>query len=56
MTTDSPCIGVCSLTDQDTCAGCHRSRAEIKAWKGMTDDEKRTINARVRSRIEAPER
>lgn len=55
MTTDSPCIGVCSLTDQDTCAGCHRSRAEIKAWRGMTDDEKRTINARVRPRIEAVE-
>ena len=45
---ESPCIGICSLTEQDTCAGCHRSRAEIKAWRGMTDAEKRAVNARVR--------
>jgi len=54
--TDSPCIGVCSLTPDDTCAGCHRHRSEIKAWKGMTDDEKRAVNARVLPLIEAAAR
>lgn len=53
MTTESPCIGVCSLTDDDRCAGCHRSRAEIKAWYGMSPAEKQAVNARVRPLIEA---
>ncbi len=50
---DSPCIGVCSLADGETCAGCHRTRAEIKAWRGMTDDQKRAVNERVLPLIEA---
>jgi predicted Fe-S protein YdhL (DUF1289 family) len=41
----SPCTNVCRL-DIETrtfCVGCHRTRAEIKAWKTLRDDEKTAI-------------
>lgn len=56
MTTESPCIGVCELAEDDTCKGCHRSRAELKAWRGLSDAEKARINARVRPLIAALDR
>jgi predicted Fe-S protein YdhL (DUF1289 family) len=36
----SPCIGVCSLSDDGLCDGCHRSGAEIARWSQMSDDER----------------
>lgn len=36
----SPCIGVCSLSDDGLCDGCHRSSAEIARWPYMDDDER----------------
>ncbi len=40
----SPCTNVCKL-DKSTglCEGCFRSREEIKAWKTLADDSKRTL-------------
>jgi predicted Fe-S protein YdhL (DUF1289 family) len=36
----SPCIGVCSLSEDGLCHGCHRSGAEIARWSQMSDDER----------------
>ncbi len=36
----SPCIGVCSLSDDGLCLGCHRTSAEIARWPQMNDDER----------------
>jgi predicted Fe-S protein YdhL (DUF1289 family) len=41
----SPCTNVCRLDEASRtyCIGCHRSRAEIKAWKTLADDERGAI-------------
>jgi uncharacterized protein len=39
----SPCIGVCSLDEQDLCTGCQRTGAEITRWGRMSDDERRAV-------------
>jgi hypothetical protein len=33
---DSPCVGVCTLDDDDLCIGCLRTGQEIAAWTRMT--------------------
>ena len=40
---ESPCIRVCTLDDDDVCLGCFRDIAEICAWSGASDDERRLI-------------
>ena len=40
--TKDPCIGVCKFTD-DICLGCGRTKREIKAWKKLDKDDKRTV-------------
>lgn len=39
----SPCVRNCCLDDDDICLGCHRSLAEIVAWGGASDQERRAI-------------
>ncbi|WP_081774962.1 DUF1289 domain-containing protein [Methylobacillus glycogenes] len=37
----SPCVGLCALDDQrQYCLGCQRHLNEIRAWRGMSEDEK----------------
>lgn len=45
----SPCTNVCRLDDSTRtyCIGCHRTRAEIKAWKTMNDIDKENIIKRL---------
>jgi predicted Fe-S protein YdhL (DUF1289 family) len=38
---ENPCNSICQL-DSGVCRGCGRTRAEIKAWKGMKRPEKQT--------------
>jgi predicted Fe-S protein YdhL (DUF1289 family) len=47
----TPCIDVCQI-DRKTgqCIGCHRSRDEIARWSRMSDDERRTIMAKLSAR------
>ena len=47
----SPCINVCQM-DAVTglCQGCARTLAEIAAWSGINDAEKRGILAAVEQR------
>lgn len=48
--TKNPCISVCKF-DDDICLGCGRSKREIKAWKKMDKDEKRSVLAESAMRL-----
>jgi uncharacterized protein len=43
----SPCINQCKLDDAETCIGCRRTLAEIRAWSQATDAEKTIIWQRL---------
>ena len=44
---DSPCIGVCSTLFDDICKGCGRTAMEVSNWVFLSDEEKRTVWARI---------
>ncbi len=44
------CISLCKFTD-DICIGCGRSKREIKAWKKLDKEEKRTVLAESSLRL-----
>src|SRR5579859_6774163 len=51
MTIESPCIGVCEMSeDQKVCIGCHRSLSEIANWQHLTDIEKIHVIAAAQAR------
>ena len=52
--TKDPCMGVCKFTD-DICLGCGRTKREIKAWKKLDKDAKRTVLAESALRLLALE-
>ncbi|OZG70116.1 DUF1289 domain-containing protein [Hahella sp. CCB-MM4] len=48
----SPCVNICALDEEDICVGCHRSAAEIAAWSGLSDEDKRRVLILVAQREE----
>lgn len=50
MSTQNPCISLCKF-DQEICLGCGRSKREIKSWKKMEKDEKRSVLAESALRL-----
>jgi predicted Fe-S protein YdhL (DUF1289 family) len=50
----SPCIGVCTLDDEDYCLGCRRHIGEIAAWLRLSAEERRRIMAELPGRILPP--
>ena len=42
--TKNPCISLCKF-DDDVCLGCGRTKREIKAWKKLDKDDKRSVLA-----------
>lgn len=47
----SPCTGVCRIDVRcGWCEGCRRTRDEIAAWRGLDDDGKREVLARLAAR------
>ncbi|MBN3816563.1 DUF1289 domain-containing protein, partial [Paraburkholderia sp. Se-20369] len=47
-TVASPCTGVCKIDPRtEWCAGCLRTRDEIKGWRASDDDAKRAVLARL---------
>ncbi|MBL8443432.1 MAG: DUF1289 domain-containing protein [Zoogloeaceae bacterium] len=51
MVIKSPCINICQMdTASGLCAGCFRSLAEIAAWGGASDAQKRDILSAVAER------
>jgi predicted Fe-S protein YdhL (DUF1289 family) len=50
-TVASPCVDVCELDPATaTCRGCKRTIAEIQAWPTCSEDDRRAILQRLRSR------
>lgn len=51
----SPCIGVCQLDGKtQTCVGCGRTIAEIAAWAGLDECQRRAIIARLTAQHPPP--
>jgi predicted Fe-S protein YdhL (DUF1289 family) len=50
MSTKSPCISLCKF-NEDVCLGCGRTKREIKSWKKMEKDEKRSVLAESAMRL-----
>jgi predicted Fe-S protein YdhL (DUF1289 family) len=48
--TKDPCISLCKF-DDDICIGCGRSKREIKAWKKLDKDDRRTVLAEAALRL-----
>lgn len=48
--TKDPCINVCKFSD-DIYVGCGRSKREIKAWKKLDKEDKRTVLAEAALRL-----
>ncbi|CAD9221462.1 Predicted Fe-S protein [Burkholderia cenocepacia] len=50
-TVASPCIDVCRIDPRtDWCAGCLRTRGEIKGWRESDDDARHALLARLDAR------
>ena len=49
MTIESPCVGVCRLSDR-YCLGCFRTIREIGGWSSYGDDEKLAVLAQLSER------
>lgn len=43
----TPCIGVCTLSEDGLCDGCLRTGDEIARWLQMDDDERLRLMERV---------
>lgn len=50
MSNKNPCISLCKF-DDDVCIGCGRSKREIKSWKKLDKDEKRSVLAESARRL-----
>lgn len=50
MSVPSPCIGVCSLDENEVCVGCYRTVMEICDWSIMDDEAKRAVLVAVERR------
>ena len=48
--TRNPCIGLCRFGGNGACLGCHRTKAEVKGWKRLSDAAKAAINERAGER------
>ena len=47
----SPCVNICVIhPEAGVCTGCLRTRDEIAAWPGLTNDERRAIIAGLKDR------
>ena len=49
--TDSPCVGICSTVYGDeVCLGCGRTDEEVTQWNRYSDEEKKAVLARLKTR------
>jgi len=49
VTSDSPCVAVCSTLYDDICRGCGRTAMEVANWVFMSDAEKQAVWQRIRA-------
>jgi predicted Fe-S protein YdhL (DUF1289 family) len=50
MTTESPCIDICTTDDTGMCLGCFRTLKEIGDWPYLSEQEKKKIIAQLAGR------
>ena len=56
MTTESPCIRICTLdATGELCLGCFRTLDEIAAWTQLSEAERAVVLARLPQRRSAHE-
>jgi len=48
---ESPCIGLCTLNEENLCLGCGRALNEITDWHSSSDEEKSGICQRAQERV-----
>lgn len=46
----SPCIGVCTVADNDLCMGCFRSMHEITHWLSFSEKQREEITQQLDAR------
>lgn len=52
MAIESPCLNICLIDPvSGLCIGCGRTGAEVAAWIGMTDAERRAVMAELPDRL-----
>lgn len=39
----SPCNSICTLNDDNLCAGCYRTSEEIRTWSVLDNDQRRDV-------------
>lgn len=49
----SPCVGICSLDENDICIGCYRTGREISDWGVMDNTQRRAVLSSVAEREQA---
>ena len=51
MQVKSPCVNICTVKD-NVCIGCGRTLEEIARWTRMSEEERKSINARLSNNIQ----
>ena len=51
MKVESPCVNICTVKD-NICIGCGRTLEEIAYWTRMSEEERKSINARLSNNIQ----
>jgi predicted Fe-S protein YdhL (DUF1289 family) len=46
----NPCIEICQYDDNEICIGCKRTRKEAKSWWRFTEQEKRDVLEKIKTR------
>ncbi|CAM5531063.1 DUF1289 domain-containing protein [Eoetvoesiella caeni] len=49
LPSDSPCVAVCSTLYDEICRGCGRTTMEVANWVFLSEEEKLSIWARIKS-------
>lgn len=44
---DNPCVSLCELDKDGVCLGCGRTKAEIKSWQSLDEEQRHDINLRL---------
>lgn len=50
--TETPCIGVCQLDQDNMCIGCFRTLSEISLWSRLSSLQKAAVMLEVKNREE----
>lgn len=48
---ESTCVNICKVED-NVCIGCGRTLEEIAHWTSMSNEERKSINARLSDNIQ----